>query len=131
MALVIVVVVVGGRGYGDVRCLDGISSLAGGLNCEGGGKGGKRSVARFQCPDGVNRTVERSRVYVAYDETGDVLRGEGRERTAGGDEKHLGNHSAGSKQLQQQHKGGQRARAQGLVEIRVCDISKSGVLKSF
>ena len=47
VALVIVVVVVGGRGYGDVYCLDGISSLAGRLNCEGGAKVGKTGEARF------------------------------------------------------------------------------------
>ena len=47
VALVIVVaVVVDGRGYGGVCYLDGSSSLAGRSNCEGGGKGGKRSVAR-------------------------------------------------------------------------------------
>ena len=46
VALVFVVVVVGGRGYGDVYYLDGSSSLAEKSNCEGGGKGGKRSVAR-------------------------------------------------------------------------------------
>ena len=46
MALVIVVVVVDGRGYGSVYYLDGSSSLAGRSNCEGGGKGGKKSIAR-------------------------------------------------------------------------------------
>ena len=69
--------------------------------------------------------------YVAYDETIDVLRGVGREKTAGGDEKHLRNQSAGSKQLQQHRKGGQRARAQGLVNIRVCNIWENGVLKNY
>ena len=46
VALVIVVVVVEGRRYGGVYYSDGSSSLAGRSNCEGGGKGGKRSVAR-------------------------------------------------------------------------------------
>ena len=109
MALVIGVAGVGGRGYGDVYYSDAISSLARMLSCEGGAKVGKLCVARFQCPDGVNGTVERSRDYVAYDETGDVLLGEGRERTARGDEKHLGNQSAGSRQLQQHRKGEQSA----------------------
>ena len=47
VALLIVVAVVGGRGYGDVYYLDGISSLVGKLNCEGGGKVGKKCEARF------------------------------------------------------------------------------------
>ena len=75
VALIIVVAVVGGKGYGDVYYLDGISSLARRLNCEGGGKAGKICEARFECPDGVNGTFERSKDYVAYDETGDVFQG--------------------------------------------------------
>ena len=85
MALMMVVAVVDGRGYSDVYCLDGISSLAGKLNCEGGGKGGKIGEARFECPDGVNGTFERSKEYVSYDGTRDVLQGGERENTAEGD----------------------------------------------
>ena len=85
IALVTVVVVVGGRVYGDVYCLDGISSLVGRLNCEGGAKAGKIGEARFECPDGVNGTFERSKEYVAYDGTRDVVQGGERERTAVGD----------------------------------------------
>ena len=47
VALVIVVVVVDGRVYGGLYYLDGVSSLAKRLNCEGGGKIGKRCEARF------------------------------------------------------------------------------------
>ena len=65
MALVIGVAGVGGRGYADVYFSDGNSSLARRLSCEGGAKVGKICEARFQSPDGVNGTVERSRDYVA------------------------------------------------------------------
>ena len=44
-------------------------------NCEGGAKVGKTCEARFQCQDRANGTAERSRGYVAYDETADVLQG--------------------------------------------------------
>ena len=47
VALVTVLVVVGGRGYSDIYYLDGISSLAGMLNCEGGAKVGKIYEALF------------------------------------------------------------------------------------
>ena len=47
MALVIVVAGVGGRRYSGVYCLDGFSSLAVRLNCEGGAKVGKIGEARF------------------------------------------------------------------------------------
>ena len=47
VVVVIVVVVVGGRGYGAVYCSDGISSLAGRLNCEGGATVEKLREARF------------------------------------------------------------------------------------
>ena len=53
----IIVGAVCGRGYGDVYYLDGISSLARRLNCEGGGKAGKRCEAQCECPNGVNGIV--------------------------------------------------------------------------
>ena len=121
VALVIVVAVVGGRGYGDVYYLDGISFLARRLICEGGGKVGRICEDRFQCQGGVNGTFERSKDYVAYNETRDVVQGVERERTAVADEKYRGNQSVDSKQLQQYRKVEQRVCAQGLVEIKGCD----------
>ena len=121
MALVMFVAGVGRRGYGDIYCLDGSSSLAGRSNCECGGKVGKRSLARFQHPDGGNYTCEQLRDYVANGGTGDVSQGVKQERTAGEEEKHRGNQSVSSKQLQQHRKGEQRLCAPGLVEIKGCD----------